>query len=58
MLNKLAQGQSLAVLEGTATPHSYARINRPRDVTPVQARLGVRRLIGSISGFLYSVTAG
>ncbi len=38
MLNKLAQGQSLAVLEGTATPYSYKTMAEPGSIRGLKAK--------------------
>ncbi len=37
MLNRLAQGQSLAVLEGTATPYSYKSMAEPGPIRGLKA---------------------
>ena len=38
MLNKLAQGQALAVLEGTATPYSYATMAEAGPIRGLKAK--------------------
>ena len=38
MLNRLAQGQSLAVLEGTATPYSYKTMAEPGPIRGLKAK--------------------